>query len=97
MITRFFDHNYKTIDNQEARELLNSFFHFSYNVYGIDKLITQLEEIQEKLPVKGGRNTDFEQIEKIKINLRACSQTIHEIMGATYSYHVKQYMDECNR
>ncbi len=92
--------NYRNINNTEARELLNGFFHFSYHVYGIDKLIDQLEEIQERLPTKdeyGLTNTDIGEIQQVVISLRNTSRNIHEIMGATYGDHVKNYMDECHQ
>lgn len=86
------------IKNTEARELLNGFFHFSYHVYSLDKLITQLEEITEKLPIKdefGNFNPEVDEIQNVVISLRVASRNIHEAMEVTYGDCVKNYMDEC--
>ena len=90
--------NYEAIKNTEARQLLTSVFHFSYNVYNLDKLIDQLEEITEKLPIKdefGNFNPEVDEIQNVVISLRVASRSIHEAMGATYGEHFKNYMDEC--
>ena len=90
--------NYEAIKNTEARQLLTSVFHFSYNVYNLDKLIDQLEEITEKLPIKdefGNFNPEVDEIQNVVISLRVASRSIHEAMGATYGEYFKNYMDEC--
>jgi len=90
--------NYERIQNTEARQLLTSVFHFSYHVYNLDNLIDQLEEITEKLPIKdefGNFNPEVDEIQNVVISLRVASRSIHEVMGATYGEHVKNYMDEC--
>tara|TARA_R110000822_G_scaffold63424_6_gene155867 strand:- start:92 stop:403 length:312 start_codon:yes stop_codon:yes gene_type:complete len=87
----------KMIHNKEARVLLESFFHFSYEVYSMDKMIDELENIQDSLPYKdeyGNFNEDYTEINKVIIQLRKSSETIHEVMGLTFNKEVKDIMDK---
>lgn len=89
---------FEQMQNTEARELLNGLFHFSYHVYSIDKVIDQLEEIAEKLPIKdefGNFNSEVDEIQNVVISLRVASRSIHEAMEVTLGDRVKNYMDEC--
>ena len=89
----------KMIHNKEARELLESFFHFSYHVYSLDELIDKLEDLQKSLPYKdefGNFNEDHTDIHKVILQLMESSANIHAVMGLAYDKRVKDYMDECN-
>ena len=87
----------KMIHNKEARELLAGFFHFSYDVYSMDKMVDELEDIRDGLPYKdeyGNFNEDYTEINKVIIQLRKSSETIHEVMGLTFNKEVKDIMDK---
>ena len=89
----------KMIHNKEARELLAGFFHFSYNVYSLDDMIEELQNITDSLPYKdefGIFNEDYTELSKVILQLEKSSASIHEVMGLAYDKRVKDYMDECN-